>query len=395
MGTAATLVPTPVVNVGDRVVLPAAELGSLFDGLHGRGYRIVGPTVRDGAVVYDELGSARDLPVGWGDEQDGGRYRLVRRDDGAFFAYTVGPHAAKRFLFPPRLALWRAEKGERGFQILPGDVPPPRLAFIGLRACELHAIAVQDRVLLRGPHPDESYRTRREGAFLVAVQCGRAGGNCFCASMGTGPRLPSGFDLALTELLAGGRHDFVVEVGTERGASVAGTLPLRPATREDLDAAEVCVGRAAGGMGRSLDTTGVRELLFRHYEDPHWDDVAGRCLTCANCTLVCPTCFCATVEDTADLAERRAERLRRWDSCFTLDFSYIHGGSVRTSAGARYRQWITHKLGTWHDQFGSSGCVGCGRCITWCPVGIDITREVQALREAEAHGEKGHGHRDR
>jgi sulfhydrogenase subunit beta (sulfur reductase) len=388
------ILPRPVVSVGERIVITRTDLESLFGTLHGRGYRIVGPTVRDGAIVCDDLASARDLPAGWGDEQDGGRYRLVRRDDGAVFAHTVGPHAAKRFLFPPRLTLWRAEK-DGGFRFVAAEASPPPLAFIGLRACDLHAIAVQDRVFLHGPHVEPSYRARREGAFLVAVQCGRAGRTCFCRSMGTGPRLPSGYDLALTELLAGARHDFVVEIGTERGAAVASELPHRPASSEDVDAAEACVRQAAAGMGRSLDPTDLRELLLRHYEDPHWGDVARRCLTCANCTLVCPTCFCASVEDTTDLMAGTAERVRRLDSCFSLAFSYVHGGSVRTSAGARYRHWITHKLATWHDQFGTSGCVGCGRCITWCPAGIDITREVGTLRAAEAAAEKGHGDRDR
>jgi Fe-S-cluster-containing hydrogenase component 2 len=160
---------------------------------------------------------------------------------------------------------------------------------------------------------------------------------------------------------------------------VAEALATRPATGEERAAVGAAIARAAGSMGRSLETAGLKESLYR-YEDPHWDEVARRCLTCANCTMVCPTCFCASVEDVSDLAGVETERRRRWDSCFTMEFSYIHGGSVRTSAGARYRQWITHKLATWHDQFGRSGCVGCGRCITWCPVGIDITEEARAIR---------------
>jgi Fe-S oxidoreductase len=104
--------------------------------------------------------------------------------------------------------------------------------------------------------------------------------------------------------------------------------------------------------------------------------------------MVCPTCFCATVEDATDLTGSATERRRVWDSCFSQEFSYIHGGSVRTSAGARYRQWITHKLATWHEQFGVSGCVGCGRCITWCPVGIDITAEARAVRQGDAQGSR-------
>jgi sulfhydrogenase subunit beta (sulfur reductase) len=119
--------------------------------------------------------------------------------------------------------------------------------------------------------------------------------------------------------------------------------------------------------------------------------VASRCLGCANCTLACPTCFCASVSDTTDLEGETAARVRRWDSCFTLDHSYIHGGSVRASLRARYRQWLTHKLASWIDQFGVSGCVGCGRCITWCPVGIDITEEVAAIRARDGASRREDG----
>ena len=130
----------------------------------------------------------------------------------------------------------------------------------------------------------------------------------------------------------------------------------------------------------SCETHGLRELLQDSLEHPRWDEVAERCLTCGNCTMVCPTCFCTTVEDVTDLTGEQAERWRAWDTCFSLDHSYVHGGSVRPTGRSRYRQWMTHKLGTWWDQFGTSGCVGCGRCIAWCPVGIDITEEAAALR---------------
>jgi sulfhydrogenase subunit beta (sulfur reductase) len=363
-------------------VLAADDLGALFGALRGRGYRLVGPTIREGAIAYAEISSPSELPAGWTDEQDGGTYRLKRRGDAAFFGYAVGPHSWKQFLFPPATRLWRARRtADGGFEPEDGRQAPPRFAFIGVRSCELHAIAVQDRVFLQGPHVDPTYRSRRDAAFLVAVNCGEAGGTCFCVSMRTGPKATFGFDLALTETLEGGSHRFVVEAGSERGAEVLAELPVGAAAADDVAAAEHAVERAAGQMGRSMDTAGIKELLYRNYDHPRWDDVARRCLTCANCTMVCPTCFCSTVEDTADLQGEHAERWRKWDSCFTMDFSYIHGGSVRPTAKARYRQWMTHKLATWIDQFGTSGCVGCGRCITWCPVGIDITEEVRAIRE--------------
>jgi sulfhydrogenase subunit beta (sulfur reductase) len=364
------------------VIAPEA-LEELIGALRARGYRVLGPTVRDGAIVYAELERAADLPVGWTDRQDGGTYRLERRRDEARFGFAVGPHSWKGFLFPARVRLWRARRGGDGVPQVeeePGGEPP--LALLGVRSCELHAIAIQDRVLLGGRHVDGDYAARREGAFLVAVSCYEPGGTCFCTSMGTGPRVESGYDLALTELLDG-EHRLLVQAGSDRGAEVLAELPRRDADEADLEAADAATRSAALRMGRTMDTHDLRDLLVRNLEHPRWDDVAARCLTCGNCTLVCPTCFCTAVEDTSDLDGEGAERWRVWDTCFSVDYASIHGGSIRPSARSRYRQWMTHKLATWFDQFGSSGCVGCGRCITWCPVAIDITEEVAAIRATE------------
>ena len=362
-----------------RVVLTRQGLEALLGALRDDGYTLVGPTVRDAAIVYGEIHGVGDLPVGWTEDQEAGRYRLRQRNDDAVFGYNVGPNSWKERFFVPRLRQWRAVREGTGFHIQADDAPAPRLALIGARSCDLHAIAVQDRVFLGGTGTDPDYAARRADVFVVAVNCGQAGGTCFCVSMGTGPRATLGFDLALTEL-RDGQPRFHVEAGTERGAAILGRLPSVPATPADEEAADAVVAATASAMGRTLDTAGLKELLYRSYEHPRWDDVAARCLACTNCTLVCPTCFCATVEDVTDLSGEVAEHGRRWDSCFTLDHSYLHGGSVRASTRARYRQWLVHKLATWMDQFGTSGCVGCGRCIAWCPVGIDITEEVAAIR---------------
>lgn len=360
-----------------------AGLGNLIDALREDGHTVVGPIRRDDAIVYDEITGVGDLPAGWTDEQDGGAYRLHRRNDAALFGYAVGPHSWKQFLFPSRLRLWTAEHTDDGIHIDDASADVPKYAFVGVRSCELHAIAIQDRVFLGDACEDDAYRARRQQAFFVAVNCGEAGGTCFCVSMGTGPRADAGFDIALTELLDVERHAFLLEIGSERGARMAERVRHRRASAADVDASRVAVARAAQQMGRSIDVTGLADLLQSNLEHPRWDDVAARCLSCGNCTMVCPTCFCSSVEDTTTLGGRRAERWRRWDSCFTLDFSYLHGGSIRNSARSRYRQWMTHKLSTWHEQFASSGCVGCGRCITWCPVGIDLTQEAAAIRESD------------
>jgi ferredoxin len=358
-------------------------VGFLLNALQRRGYVCIGPTIRDGAIVYEEIRSEQDLPIGCTDEQDGGTYRLKKRNDQARFGYTVGPQSWKRYLFPPSTLLMKAERTGDGFKsTAPVQHVQPQ-AFIGVRACELNAIAIQDRTFLQGHYIDPTYKARRDAAFIVAVNCGQAGHTCFCLSMDAGPMARSGYDLALTEILEDGRHEFLVEAGSERGREIANELPGRSATGDDSAAAQRMIERAVQQMGRKMETAGIKELLYRNMEHPRWENVAQRCLSCANCTMVCPTCFCSTVEDVTDLTGDHTERWRRWDSCFTADHSYIHGGSVRQTTLTRYRQWITHKLATWIDQFQVSGCVGCGRCITWCPVGIDITEEVRVIRESD------------
>jgi sulfhydrogenase subunit beta (sulfur reductase) len=375
-----------VTGIPVAVIEPEA-VDTLVDVLQARGFRVLGPSVRDGAIVYDDLPSAQELPIGWTDKQEAGSYRLERREDQARFGFAVGPHSWKQFLLPARVRLWHAQRRGEGFDVHEDAPDGGPLALIGVRSCELSAIEIQDRVLLGGRYADRDYEARREGAFVVAVNCFEPAGTCFCASMDTGPKAQAGYDLALTEILDG-EHRFLVETGSERGADVLGELPHRDALPADRAAADAAIAGATERMGRTLDTTDLRDLLAESLDHPRWDDVAARCLTCSNCTMVCPTCFCTTVEDVTDLTGNQAERVRTWDSCFSVDYSYIHGGSIRPSGRARYRQWLTHKFATWHDQFDSSGCVGCGRCITWCPVGIDVTEELAAIRgeEGEEHG---------
>jgi ferredoxin len=370
------------------VRLAPDQIGRLIGLLVEQGYQVIGPTIRDGAIIYDRIEGPGDLPAGWTDEQEAGRYRLTPRPDGALFGYVCGPQSLKKYLHPAEIKIFEAEQKDGVFHILHnGGAPLEPSAFLGVRPCDLAAMAIQDRVLLEGQYRDPVYQARRDKIFLVAVECTQSAPTCFCASMGTGPHARKGLaDLTLTEVLAAGEHWFLAEAETGRGREVLGKLEHRPAEESERGVADAAVEAAARRQIRRIDTTGIRELLYQNFEHPRWDQVAARCLDCANCTMVCPTCFCTTLEDASDLTGRRAERWRRWDSCFTVSFSYIHGGSVRTSGKARYRQWLTHKLAAWLDQFGTSGCVGCGRCITWCPAAIDITEEVQAIRGAANHG---------
>ncbi len=375
------------VSIGAKIVLDEAGIAELFGVLAKVGYETVGPCVRDGAVVYDKISSPKDLPIGVSDEQSGGQYRLTKGTPNAYFEYVVGPTSWKKYLFPPRQKLLHVTHKDKGFTVKTVLKDEKPYAFVGVRPCELAAIQIQDKVFGYDPEngpaeiADPGYCARRSKVLLIAVNCSRAGKNCFCASMGTGPQATKeqGYDILMTEIADRDRHDFIVEAGTKRGTLVLDVLSRRKATENDLRAAENVLARARRQISKAM-VPEVDKLLKKNLEHPRWEDVAKRCLACANCTMACPTCFCNTVEEVTELSGDHSERWRLWDSCFSIDFSYIHGGAIRREVSSRYRQWMTHKLSNWHDQFGTSGCVGCGRCITWCPVGIDITEEAKAIK---------------
>lgn len=361
--------------VEKTAVIDSGGLATLIDVLVRNDYEVVAPRVENATIVYRPIADATALPRGISDMQDGGTYRLVDYTDGSLTAHVVGPDSPKRWFHPPRTRLFEAALGPDGdLQVRPEPVDDWPVAFLGIRPCELAAIARQDQILMGGRFVDDGYAARREGALLISFDCSRPGGTCFCASLGTGPKAKDLFDLALTEIRAGA--EFLVRVGSEHGEALLTEIPSRAAVDADLRGAERIWAKAADSMGRSLQTKHLPEVLRDHQNSPYWSEIAKRCVACGNCTLVCPTCFCTTIEDGATLDGKRFARHQRWDTCFSLQFTYIHGAQARSSVSSRYRQWLTHKLSGWVEQFGELGCVGCGRCITWCPVGIDMTEEV-------------------
>ncbi len=356
-------------------VLPADDLQRLLDTLSAKGYRVVGPIVREGSVVWETISSVSELPIGWRDQQEPGRYRLEQTGSQEIFGVVHGPQSLKPFVFAPREPLLQIKRSKDGFTTSPTLPQPEKVAVIGARACDLAGLVIQDRIFLNETYRDPYYATRREGLFVIAVNCTRALATCFCASMETGPRAQRGYDLALTEV----DEQFMVEAGSEAGRDILSTILLPAASDELISAAASSIHACAQSQIRRLDHSRLPQALYEAHEHPRWDDVAGRCLACTNCTMVCPTCFCHTVEETPDLSHQDTAHARLWDSCFTQEHGYIHGKNIRPTIKDRYRMWLTHKLASWIDQFDTSGCVGCGRCITWCPVGIDLTEELQAL----------------
>lgn len=360
--------------------LPRDSLQCLIDALHASGRQCIGPVERDGAVLFERINFVDQLPVGVHDAQAPGSYHLTHSDSRRCFAWANGPQALKPLTFAPQETLWRVthdvEQG-LGFEAVTPEVSP--LAVIGVRACDLAARKLQKAHFLRAEIPDPGFRARYEALFIVAVDCSHPADTCFCASTGDGPAADSGYDMAISELDEG----FLLRVGTARGQGVLNTLGLAPASPAQLQAARNELNNAAQSQARSLPGAELRDELFARQDHPHWAEVAQRCLACGNCTAVCPSCFCSAYETHPALDGATSEQVRLWDSCFSFEHSNLHGHPLRDDIRLRYRQWLTHKLGGWHDQFGRSGCTGCGRCISWCPVGIDLTEEVAALLQGQ------------
>ena len=360
----------------DQTYLARDDLQSLLDALKADGFRCVGPQVRDGIIRYAGLEQASQLPWGVTESQAPGEYRLHETDNSRCFAWANGPQALKPIVFAPRENLWQstqAADGSLGFSDGLPDVAP--LAVIGVRPCDIAALYLHDQHFLQQEYRDPYYLQRRQDLLPVAVNCTHPAATCFCASTGDGPRASYGFDIALTELEEG----YLVEVHSEQGRAICAQLPLQPATHAHLQTVEDAMQQAADSQVRQLPADNLKAPLFANLEHPRWEEIAGRCLSCGNCTAVCPTCFCHSEADEVSLDGLHTEHYRQWDSCFTQGHSYIHGLTVRPQTAQRYRQWLTHKLGSWHDQYGRSGCIGCGRCITWCPVGIDLTEEATVI----------------
>ena len=367
--------PSHPLSSSESGLLLRQDFHTLIQALQNQGYRVLGPVVADGAVKWEEVQGVADFPIGWRDHQQPGQYRLERTDSKRIFDIVHGPESIKRHVFVPRETLLVLERKKKSFQAHPVAPHAERLALIGPRPCDVAGLAIQDQIFLKDQFTDPYYQIRRDHLLIIAVNCTRALETCFCASMGTGPKVKDGYDLVLTESDDG----FVVQAGTGIGRDLYEQLPLGVVNQERLQEDEERIAACAASQVRQVNSSQLPQALYEAHDHQRWDEVANRCLACANCTMVCPTCFCHGVEETPDLQHQQSEHARVWDSCFMPNHGYIHGKNFRPTIKDRYRMWLTHKLATWIDQFGTSGCVGCGRCITWCPVGIDLTEEMAEI----------------
>jgi ferredoxin len=363
----------------DNYFLPHSKIQACIDYLTGIGHCCVGPQIRDGAIVYETLHNAQQLPWGIQEHQVPGSYQLQTTGQKKAFLWANGPQAIKPILFPASEPLWSAIWKNGQIQFIPAEVEEDPIAIFGVRACDVAGMKVQDKVFLGQKTIDPRYQSRREKLFLIGVNCSYSSDNCFCVSAGTGPEIQEGCDIVLTEV----ENGFLLKVGTKAGDAMVKSLALPPAQQLIVEESKQVIDATIQMQTKRIphdNQKTLRDSLMDNLDHPRWEEVAERCLSCGNCTQVCPTCFCHSEFETPSLDGDSSTHQRQWDSCFTQGHSYLAVNFViRDDTSKRYRQWLTHKVATWFDQFDMSGCVGCGRCITWCPVGIDLTEELAAM----------------
>ena len=353
-----------------------SDLEVIFEKLKSDGYQTIAPVVKDGVISYEVIDQSSQIPQGFVEEVDAGTYKLQKVGGEARFDYKVGPTSLKRHFHPPKRKLFSVAKSPEGYQVLPSDDQRSgaKMAVFGMRSCDLAAMSVFDRVSSVFPS-DGFVSNRQRDTLKIVVGCLQAGQLCFCDSMGTGPLPKNDYDLLILEIKQPNLH-YLVEAKSAVGKTLIDTLgEPNEFSRNEYETKAKKTFRTVVKDPKSASA--IKQLP----DHPVFNEIEKRCMACANCTMVCPTCYCTTTVEKDDLQSGNAERWLTWDSCFQTDYSYIHGGSIRETTKSKYRQWLTHKFSTWHDQFGSSGCVGCGRCMAWCPVGINVVEEINKITE--------------
>jgi sulfhydrogenase subunit beta (sulfur reductase) len=303
-------------------------------------------------------------------------YRKIESPEEASLASHNTQKSAKEAFFPQSEVMFRYEKeGNRTQVTSTEEVNRPRL-ILASRPCDIQAFSMLDQVFSAKEYTDVYFLKKREKTTIVGFACNDPLSTCFCTSTGGGPFTREGSDIFLVDL----GDTYLVEFLTEKGKALSQNEFLREASEGDVARAKKLEEEASKRMTVPVHLDGIETKLEQMLENPFWDRIHEKCLGCGACTFLCPTCHCFDISDEA--SQKGGQRVRNWDTClFSLYSMETSGHNPRPSGRERTRQRLMHKFNYFPKNFQKIACVGCGRCILYCPVNFDIRQAIAEINE--------------
>ncbi|MEM4513481.1 MAG: 4Fe-4S dicluster domain-containing protein [Ignisphaera sp.] len=329
---------------------------------------IVGYKVFGGSVIWGSISDVNDLPLNVSDIQGPGFFRITK---GTRFRHSVA--SPKVFLNPSEQLLLMVFRNYDVESVV-GEIP--RVVLFGIKPCDVKSIEVLDSIL--GNHPLYA-KARKAIAGIVVEECLEPGETCFCGATDSGPNAGKGFDISYAKV---NENSVIFRYGSNLGKRIIDELGLKEAERDIVEEYVRLVENAkTKTVSKIPKVVDVQKALYNCIEDISiWAMLSKNCVGCGNCNYVCPTCFCLEFEDEI-VDERYAKRVAKWIGCLTYTYGQVAGGHFRPQLYMRYRHFVLHKFLFYPKQIGLLGCVGCGRCITWCPLGVDLRKTLSEIVE--------------
>ena len=303
-------------------------------------------------------------------------YKKIDQPEEVDLSHSNSQKAAKEVFFPQSEVMLQCEKTEKLNRVTSVEEVRRERILLGARPCDLQAISILDPVFMGKEYTDVYYLKKRETTLIIGFACDQPRSTCFCSSVGGGPFIRTGSDLFFIDL----GDAYLIEFITKKGGALRDNRLLKEADAKDLSLAHGIEKKAREKLNSYLPVEGIEKSLDRIMEGPFWDRIHEKCIGCGVCTFLCPTCHCFDIADEA--VNNKGRRVRNWDSClFPLYSLETSGHNPRPTGRERTRQRLMHKFNYYPKNFGRIACVGCGRCIAYCPVNFDIREAIEEIKK--------------
>ncbi len=310
-----------------------------FVKLLNKNFEVIAPVKKNGSLIFDKVSSADEI---------------VKN-------YINTDYPPKNFFLPDGETIFEYKKSNNIKIKHPGK--PKKKVIYGIRPCDVNALLKLDKIL----GGEFYYRIKRENTKIIAINCTKAGENCFCTSLGD-DQLKEGFDLLLTDV----GKEFYIKIGSEWGKKL---MKHKIFKRTENSFKKTFFECKRFFLAKDLD-----KKIERNFNTKIWEKHFKKCFSCTACSVVCPMCYCFDLVQVPK-SENEGKVKKFWSSCLSKEFSRVAGDFIfRDKRVNRVRQFLSHKFLYGKKHYDEFLCVGCGRCISHCPVGIDYEKFLEEIK---------------